>query len=85
MLMSSPNRSFDEIRVFEGVAERTGTDHERSAVRRSPGCCKTFTELIRKARTTGDGLFYLPLNAWPADTERIDLRRPWVVLSSLPN
>jgi len=75
---------FDEIRVYEGVAERTGVQFARSEVRRSRGCCRSLTELSRKARTAGDGDFYLPIGLWPADTEQVDLRKPWVVISSLP-
>ena len=74
-------QSFDEIQVYEGVAERTGVHVERKDVRRSGGCCGSLTELIRKARSAGDGTFYMPLNMWPADTERFELRKPWVVMS----
>ncbi len=77
------NQRFDEIRVYAGVAERTGEHFERNLVRRSGGCCGSLTELIRKARASGDGTFYLPLNIWPADTERFELQKQWVVLSSL--
>ena len=78
------NECFEEIRVYEGVAERTGVQFQRDAVRRSDGCCRSLTELIRKARAAGDGTFYLPLHVWPADTERVELQKPWVVMSSLP-
>jgi hypothetical protein len=78
------NQSFDEIRVFDGAAERTGVHFERNAVRHSDGCCRSLTELIRKARASGDGYFYLPLNTWPADTERVELQKKWIVISSLP-
>jgi hypothetical protein len=74
-------QSFDEIQVYDGVAERTGVHFERSEVRRSGGCCGSLTELIRKARSAGDGTFYMPLNMWPPDTERFELRKPWVVMS----
>ncbi len=74
---------FDEIRVYDGVGERTGVQFERSAVRRSGGCCRSLTALIRKARDAGDGYYYLPLNLWPADTERVELQKRWVVMSSL--
>jgi len=46
-------------------------------VRRSGGCCRSLTELIRKVRASGDCTFYLPL----ADTERVELQERWVVLS----
>jgi len=77
--------SFGEIRVYDGVAERTGVSFERSAVRRSGGCCRSLTEMIRKARAVGDGYLYLPLDMWPADTERIELQKPWISMSSLPS
>lgn len=75
------HRSCEEIRVYEGVAERTGVHFERSAVRRSSGFCASLTEFLRKARAAGEGTFYMPLDTWPADTERFQLRKPWVVMS----
>jgi hypothetical protein len=71
---------FDEIRVYAGVAERTGVQFARNEVRRSGGCCRSLTELMGKARAAGDGTFYLPPDVWPAGTERVELRKPWVVL-----
>jgi len=71
----------DEIRVYEGVAERTGVQFERSEVRRREGYCESLTALIRKARASGDGIFYLPLGQWPAEAEHLELRKPWVVMS----
>lgn len=75
------NQSFAEIRVYEGVAERTGVQFDRKDVRRSGGCCGSLTEFMRKARDAGDGTFYIPLDMWPADTERLELRKPWIVMS----
>jgi len=75
---------FDEIQVYGGVAERTGTAFEKTEVRRSDRCCKSLTELLRKARSSGDGTFYLPQSVWPVDTERFELRKQWVVMSSHP-
>lgn len=75
-------RLFDEIRVYAGFAERTGVQFERDTVRRSGGCCRSLTELIRKARDAGDGYFYLPLSLWPANTERVALQKKWVVAAS---
>ena len=74
--------TFDEILVFDGVAERTGMQFERAVVRRSPGCCGSLTELIRKARDAGDGSFYLPVGVWPPNTERVQLQKTWVVIST---
>lgn len=78
------NQSFDEIRVYAGVAERTGVQFEKRVVRRSASFCKSLTELARKARSLGDGCFYLPLDTWPPQTERLELQKQWVVISSLP-
>jgi hypothetical protein len=79
------NQSFDEIRVYAGIAERTGAHFQRDAVRHSEGCCRSMSELARKARSSGDVTFYLPLDIWPADKERVELQKPWVVMSSLPS
>ena len=78
------SQGFEEIRVYEGVAERTGAVFERADVRRSGRCCTSVSALIRKARASGDGTFYLPVNVWPPDTEKIELLKPWVVISSPP-
>jgi len=80
MLSKQP---LNEIRVYEDIAERTGVQVERNAVRRSEGYCRSMTEFMRKARASGDGTFYLPLNLWPADTDRVALKKTWVVMSSL--
>jgi len=37
-------------------------------------------DTMKKARAAGDGTFYVPLDRWPMDTERLELRKPWVVL-----
>lgn len=79
------NRTFDEIRVYEDVAERTGVQFERNDVRRSAAYCSSLTELGRKARASGDGSYYLPTGAWPAGVAQLELRKPWLVVSSLPS
>jgi hypothetical protein len=76
-------RRFEEIRVYDGVAERTGVLFERNDVRRSEGFCTSVSAMMRKARASGDGIFYLPLNVWPADTERVEMRKQWVVMAGL--
>lgn len=77
-------RRFEEIRVYEGFAERTGVIFERNDVRRNEGCCSSLAALIRKARDSGEGTFYLPLGLWPEDTERLELRKQWVVMGRHP-
>ncbi|HEY0787752.1 MAG TPA: hypothetical protein VGE86_03850 [Thermoanaerobaculia bacterium] len=71
---------FDEIQVFEGVAERTGTTVDRATVRRSPSFCRSVSELTRKARRMGDGYFYLASLLWPEDTTKLDLTQTWVTM-----
>ena len=66
---------FDEIRVYAGAAARTGVQFERDTVRRSGGCCRSLTELIRKARDADDGYYYLPLDLWPVNTIASRCRR----------
>lgn len=69
---------FDEIQVFEGVAERTGTTIARSAIRRSPALCRSVSDLTRKARRMGDGYFYLSSMLWPENTTKLVVHEPWV-------
>ena len=45
-----PPTTFEEIHVYEGVAEKTGVRFKRNDVRRSDGCCRSLTELLRKDR-----------------------------------
>ncbi len=71
---------FDEIQVFEGIAQRTGVHVGRGAVRHNSGVCRSLSELIRKARFSGDGLFYLPVDLWPPQTEHVEIQRPWTVI-----
>lgn len=75
-------RLFEEVRVYGGVAERTGVQFQRDAVRRSSACCRSLSDLIRRARAAGDGTFYLPAGLWPADKDRVELQKPWVGISS---
>ena len=78
IFMPAMSALFDQIRVYEGVAERTDVRFERSEVRRSAGFCTGLRDLARKVRAAGDGYYYLPVDEWPADTEKIDLLKPWV-------
>jgi hypothetical protein len=77
-------QSFEEVRVYDGFAERTGAQFDKKAVRRSDGFCGSMTQFLRKARAAGDGTFYLPLGMWPAGAEQVPLRKQWVVMSSHP-
>lgn len=72
------SQQFDEIQVFEGVAERTGTTMDRSTVRRSQAFCSSVSELTRKARRMGDGYFYLASLLWPENTTKLVLHATWI-------
>lgn len=72
---------FDEIRVYEGIAERTGTTVDRKTVRGSDSVCRSMTELARKVRRMGDGYFYLPVLVWPEGKTTIELSEAWVPMS----
>jgi hypothetical protein len=73
-------KRFDEIQVFDGVAERTGVSIDGDGVRGHRGVCRSVTELTAKSRRLGDGYYYLASNAWPADTKSVSLTRAWVSL-----
>ncbi|HVS31691.1 MAG TPA: hypothetical protein VMS98_09565 [Thermoanaerobaculia bacterium] len=75
------NQEFDEIRVFEGVAERTGQVVDRKTVRGSAAVCRSLTDLTRAARRLGDGYFYLPVMMWPEGVTRLPLAATWTTMS----
>jgi hypothetical protein len=82
---TAPRRSveklFDEIHVFDGVAERTGMSMDGVVVHGHRGMCRSITELTAKSRRFGDGYYYLASTAWPADTKSVNLTRAWVSLN----
>jgi hypothetical protein len=71
------NRSFDEIHVFEGVADRTGTTLDRNGVRGHARVCRSMTELQSKSRRLGDGYYYIASGAWPESTASVNLALTW--------
>jgi hypothetical protein len=71
------NQNFDEIHVYESVAERTGNTAERTSIRGRRGICRSLTELGAKCRSFGDGYYYLPASAWPPEVTTLDLRKAW--------
>jgi hypothetical protein len=70
-------QQFDEIRVFEGFAERTGTTVDRDTLRGNFGVCRSLPTLTRLARRMGDGYFYLPVVMWPKGVTRLPLAATW--------
>lgn len=73
--------SFDEIHVYDGIAQRTGTRFDRAAVRGRAGVCRSLRALGNHARRLGDGYYYLSSAAWPADTDSVPLTRIWTPVS----
>ena len=75
------NQTFDEIRVFEGIAERTGNTVDRKTIRGSAALCRSVMELTRNARRMGDGVFYLPVSMWPEGKTQLPLSETWTTMS----
>jgi len=75
------HQQFVEIRVYEGIAERTGNTVDRNTVRGSKAVCQSLSELTRKVRNRGDGYFYLASDAWPENTTSLDLTAKWTPMS----
>ena len=69
--------AFDEIRVYDGIAERTGTQLDRKGVRGRPTLCRSITDLAARCRRLGDGYYYLAAKAWPEGEVSVTLNRPW--------
>ncbi|HEX9160739.1 MAG TPA: hypothetical protein VF980_03455 [Thermoanaerobaculia bacterium] len=79
--MLRAGEQFDEIRVYEGIAERTGTTVDRATIRGSSNLCRSVSELGRLARRLGDGYFYLPVSMWPEGVTQLRLSETWTTMS----
>lgn len=69
--------SFEEIRVYDGIAERTGERLDRAGVRGRRSVCRSISDLASKVRRLGDGYYYLATEAWPENTSSVNLIRAW--------
>ena len=78
--MLKSDQQFDEIRVYEGVAERTGNTVDRKTIRGSKSLCRSLTDLTRTVRRLGDGYFYLPVMMWPEGEKKLMLASTWTVI-----
>ena len=54
-------RLCEEVQAFAGSAERTGVVMELRALKNGMRRCTSVTDLVRKYKLYGDGLFYLPV------------------------
>lgn len=74
------NRVFDEVQVFDGIAERTGVHIDRAGVRGHGGVCRSLGELYAKSRRLGDGYYYVKSSAWPENAQSVNLAPAWTAL-----
>lgn len=79
--MLRTSQYFDEVQVYEGIAERTGITVDRATLRGSKNVCRSVAELTRKARIMGDGRFYLAGLVWPESETRLDLTVTWTTFA----
>ena len=79
-LMLQVHQTFDEIRIYEGEAERTGNTVSRDSLRHTKSVCRSMTELARKVRRNGDGVFYLVSKAWPENAKTVNLLETWTTM-----
>jgi len=63
----------EEIRVYEGLAERTGELMELRGLKAHTNGCTSMRDLVRKYRILGDGLFYIPKGNWPVGERAVSL------------
>lgn len=69
------NKSYDEVHVFGGVAERTGNQFDPAGVHGRRTTCRSVTDLGAKVRRLGDGYYDLATGVWPDCLDRVDLNR----------
>ena len=75
-------RLCDEIHAFADTAERTGVVVELRGLKTHKRTCTSLTDLVRKYKLYGDGLFYLPVGHWPEGETRIPLDNvKWIGLT----
>lgn len=66
-------RVCEEIHAFDGSAERTGATIELRGLKARNRTCTSLTDLVRKYKLYGDGIFYLPIGHWPKGKTAIAL------------
>lgn len=71
--MDRISRTCEEVHAFAGTAERTGVVVELRSIKTGQRTCTSLTDLIRKYKLYGDGLFYLPVGHWPDREKEIPL------------
>ena len=72
---------FDEIQVFDGIAERTGMTVDSAGVRGRAAVCRSLRDLGAKCRRLGDGYYYLLSSAWPEGVKSVSLVQTWAPMS----
>lgn len=74
-------QNFDEIQVFNSVAERTGNRVARTTLRGGQSRCNSLAQLGTQWRRLGDGYYYLASTVWPAEVTELDLHKAWQPLA----
>lgn len=83
--MERLKRICEEVRVYAGVAERTGGTVELHGLKARPNACSSVRDLVRKYKLFGDGLFYIPAGQWPMNAETLTLDRKWLSMDQALN
>lgn len=80
--MATTTPHCEEIQVFDGLAERTGNTAPLRGFRGRANLASSLSDLARRYRAHGDGIYYLVEGAWPADRESVNLKQPnWVSMT----
>ena len=66
-------RRCEEVHAFAGTAERTGVVIELRGLKARKHACTSLTDLVRKYKLYGDGIFYLPVGHWPEGAAEVTL------------
>lgn len=72
-LMERIERICEEVHAYAGTAERTGVTIELRGLKAHGRTCTSLTDLVRKYKLYGDGLFYIPVGHWPAEQPQVEL------------
>lgn len=71
--MDRMERMCEEVHTYAGTAERTGVITQLRGLKARNRTCTSLTDLVRRYKLFGDGLFYLPVGHWPEGETEIPL------------
>ena len=67
----------EEVRIYGAEAELTGNVVPLRGFKGRPNLARSLTDLARRHRRLGDGIFYLVDGSWPAGKTSLDLSQPY--------